>query len=103
MCMVRKELIDKFITEHVFPNFREVKHPMFDLDKFFASGPNDNNRVACISFVYKSALSISPRSWGTIQSMFSLTEDEIIIVLNRWFRDNFPLLQFKEIVLTTYP
>ena len=101
--MTKEDLIDKFITEHVFPQFREVKHPLYGLDRFFAAGPNDNNRVAGIYFFDKSKLNIAPHKWGIIQSMFSLTKDETIIVLNRWFRDNFPLLQFKHILLVTYP
>jgi len=100
--MIREELINEFITNHVFPQFREVRHPIFDLDRYFAVGLNNNNRIACIPFYNKGELRIAPFTWSTIQNMFSLTEDEIIIALTRWFRDNFPLLCYHDIILVTY-
>jgi hypothetical protein len=101
--MIREELINEFITKHVFPQFRETTHPIFCMDRYFSIGLNDNDRVACISYLSKTALSISPHAWGVIKSMFSLTEDELVVILKRWFRDNFPLLRFNEIILVTFP
>jgi hypothetical protein len=48
-------------------------------------------------------LLIGPPKWGIVQGMFSLTEDETIITLGRWFKKNVPLLSFDKIQLLRYP
>ena len=96
-----EELINEFITKHVFPQFREVKHPFYS-EPFFSICFDDNNRVACIS-PFDNSLAIAPFSWGSVQAMFSLTEDETIIALGRWLRKNVPLLSFDKIELLRYP
>jgi hypothetical protein len=99
--MIREKLINEFITNHVFPLFREVKHPFYS-EPFFAIGFNDNDRVACISPIDNS-LCVAPFTWGTVKSMFSLSEEETVMVLTRWFRKNVPLLSFDGIILLNYP
>ena len=100
--MVREDLINEFITNHVFPLFREVEHPILS-DKFFAIGPNDNDRVACITTSFDdNALNIAPFAWVSVKGMFSLSEEETIVVLNRWFRKNFYILSFNDIILLNY-
>jgi hypothetical protein len=100
--MIRESLINEYITNHVFPKFREVKHPIYSSDRFFAIGPNDNHRVASISPIDNS-LCIAPFAWVSVKGMFSLSEEETVILLTRWFRKNFPLLSFDGIVLLNYP
>jgi hypothetical protein len=102
--MIRKDLINEFIDNHVFPNFREVAHPIheFNHNRYFAIGLNDDERVAAMSHFDKDLL-ISPPKWGAVQAMFSLTEDETIITLGRWFRKNVPHLSFDKIQLLRYP
>ena len=105
MCMIREKLINEFITNHVFPQFREVIHPInhYNHDgRYFSIGINDNEHVAAMSH-FDNNLLISPPKWGTVQAMFSLTEDETIITLGIWFRKNIPLLSFDGIVLLNYP
>lgn len=103
--MIREELINKFITKYVFPDFREVEHPILS-DRFFAIGPNDTDRVACIhSFDEPSlySLYISPFGWVSLQGMFSLSEEETVIILTDWFNKNVPLLSFNDVILLNYP
>jgi hypothetical protein len=103
--MNKKDLIDEFITKHVFPQFREVIHPIHEYNhngRYFAIGLNDDEHVAAMSHFDKDLL-IGPPKWGTVQAMFSLTEDETIITLGRWFRKNVPLLSFDKIQLLRYP
>lgn len=101
--MIKEELINEYISKHVFPQFREVKHPIYTCDRYFAIGLNDDDRVACISAFDNSLLTITPFTWGSVKDMFSLCEEETIIILTRWFRKNVPLLSFEGIVLLTYP
>lgn len=101
MCMIREDLVNEFITNHVFPLFREVEHPILSY-KFFAIGPNDNHRVASISPIDKS-LCIAPFTWIAVKGMFSLSEEETVMVLTRWFRKNVSLLSFDGIILLKYP
>ena len=101
MCMIREKLINEFITNHVFPLFREVEHPILS-DKFFAIGPNDNHRVASISPIDNS-LCVAPFTWVSVKGMFSLSEEETVMVLTRWFRKNVPPLSFDGIILLNYP
>ena len=100
--MIRESLINEYITNHVFPKFREVKHPIYFSDRFFAIGPNDNDRVACIPAIDGGALTIAPFAWVSVKGMFSLSEEETVILLTRWFRKNFPLLSFDDIILLYY-
>jgi hypothetical protein len=101
--MIRESLINEYITNHVFPKFREVKHPIYSSDRFFAIGPNDNDRVACITTSFDDgALNIAPFAWVSVKGMFSLSEEETVILLTRWFRKNFPLLSFDKIQLLRY-
>ena len=105
MCMIRKDLINEFITNHVFPNFREVIHPIHEYNhngRYFAIGLNDDERVAAMSHFDKDLL-IGPPKCGTVQAMFSLTEDEIVITLGVWFSKNVPHLSFDKIQLLRYP
>jgi len=99
--MVREDLINEFITNHVFPLFREVEHPILS-DKFFAIGPDDNHRVASISPIDNS-LCVAPFTWIAVKGMFSLSEEETVIILTRWFRKNVPILSFDKIQLLRYP
>ena len=97
-----EQLIDEFITKHVFPQFREVE-PVYNLNgRYFAIGLNDNDYVAAMSN-YDNDLLISPPKWGAVQAMFSLTEDETVNVLESWFSKNVPLLSFDRISLLRYP
>jgi len=103
--MIMEQLIDEFITNHVFPQFREVIHPIHEYNhngRYFAIGLNDDERVAAISYFDKDLL-IGPPKWGIVQGMFSLTEDETIITLGRWFKKNVPILSFDKIQLLRYP
>jgi hypothetical protein len=101
--MIREELINEFITNHVFPQFREVEHPILS-DRFFAIGPNDTDRVACIcTTLDDNSLCITPFTWVAVKGMFSLSEEETVIILTRWFRKNVSPLSFDGIVLLNYP
>ena len=100
-----EELINEFITKHVFPQFREVIHPIHHYNhdgRYFSIGLNDNERVAAMSH-FDNDLLISPPKWSAVQAMFSLTEDETIITLGIWFRKNVPHLSFARISLLRYP
>jgi len=99
--MIIEQLIDEFITNHVFPQFREWKHPSFPNDRYFVIG-NDEYPVAMISPFDKN-LVIHPTKWGVIMSMFSLTEDETVVVIKRWLNMYIPLLSFDKIQLLRYP
>ena len=48
-------------------------------------------------------LVIHPHKWGVVQAMFSLTEDETVVVIKRWFNMYIPLLSFNKIQLLRYP
>jgi hypothetical protein len=96
-----EQLIDEFITKHVFPQFREVE-PINLNGRYFSIGLNDNERVAAMSH-FDNDLLISPTKWGIVQGMFSLTEDETVNVLESWFSKNVPLLSFARISLLRYP
>jgi len=95
------KFIDEFITKHVFPQFREWSHPSFPNDRYFVIG-DDESPVAMISPFNKS-LVIHPLKWGVVQAMFSLTEDETIVIINRWLNMYIPLLSFNKIELLRYP
>ena len=97
--MIREKLINEFITNHVFPHFREMKNPK---PIYFARGLNYNDRVVMIS-PFDNSLTITHFIWGPVQNMFSLSEEETVIILTRWFRKNFPLLSFDGIILLNYP
>jgi len=99
--MIMEQLIDEFITKHVFPQFREWSHPSFPNDRYFVVGADDYP-VAMIS-PFDKHLVIIPPKWGAIQAMFSLTEDETIIVIKRWLNMYIPLLRFNKIELLKYP
>ena len=99
--MNKKDLIDEFITKHVFPQFREVE-PINLNGRYFSIGLNDNERVAAMSH-FDNDLLISPTKWWAVQAMFSLTEDETVNVLKSWFSKNVPLLSFARISLLRYP
>ena len=103
--MNKKDLIDEFITKHVFPQFREVKYPIHEDNydgRYFSIGLNDNEHVAAMSN-FDTDLLIIPQKWVLLKSMFSLTEDETIVVLGRWFSENVPHLSFGKIQLLRYP
>ena len=97
--MTRDEIIYKFINEQVFPHFREMIHPK---PIYLARGLNDDNRVVMIT-PFDNSLTITHFIWRPVQNMFSLSEEETIIVLCRWFRKNVPLLSFSGIILLNYP
>jgi hypothetical protein len=99
--MIREKLINEFITNHVFPRFKEVKHPILSY-RFFAIGPNDDDRVACMYPFDENSLCITPFAWVSVKGMFSLSEEETVIILTRWLRKNFPLLSFDGIILLNY-
>jgi hypothetical protein len=98
--MIIEQLIDEFITKYVFPQFREVSHPMY-AGRYFTIGLTDWNPVAMIS-PFDNTLAVSPSTWSFVQCMFSLTEDETIVVLKRWLNMYIPLLRFNGITLLRY-
>lgn len=99
--MIIEQLIDEFITKHVFPQFREWSHPTFPDDRYFIIG-DDEYPIAMMSPFYDS-LATLPFSWGAVQNMFSLTEDETKTVLKRWLNKNVPLIHFNGVTLVNYP
>ena len=99
--MILEQLINEFITKHLFPQFREWKHPSFPDDKYFVIG-DDGQPIAMIS-PFDNNFAIIPPKWVLLKSMFSLTEDETIVVLGRWFSENVPHLSFGKIQLLRYP
>jgi len=81
--MIREDLINEFIDNHVFPNFREVIHPIHEYNhngRYFSIGLNDNERVAAMSH-FDNDLLISPTKWWAVQAMFSLPDDETVNVI----------------------
>jgi hypothetical protein len=99
--MIIEQLIDEFITKHVFPQFREWSHPRFPNDRYFIIG-DDEYPIAMIS-PFDEDLVIHPQKWGIVQGMFSLTEDETVVVIKRWLNMYIPLLSFDRINLMKYP
>jgi len=99
--MIIEQLIDEFITKHVFPQFREWRHPTFPNDRYFIIG-NDECPIAMLS-PFDEDLVVHPHKWGIVQGMFSLTEDETVVVIKRWFDMYIPLLSFNKIQLLRYP
>ena len=95
------KFIDEFITNHVFPQFREWSHPRFPNDRYFIIG-DDEYPIAMMSPFDKN-LVIAPPTWGAVQCMFSLTEDETVVVIKRWLNMYIPLLSFNKIQLLRYP
>lgn len=99
--MIIEQLIDEFITKHVFPQFREWRHPTFPNDRYFIIG-DDEYPIAMMS-PFDNDLVIAAPKWGIVQGMFSLTEDETVVVIKRWFNMYIPLLSFNKIQLLRYP
>jgi hypothetical protein len=96
-----EQLIDEFITKYVFPQFRECNHPSYPEDRYFIIG-DDEYPIAMMSR-FDEHLIIHPKKWGIVMSMFSLTEDETVVVIKRWLNMNIPLLSFDRINLMKYP
>ena len=98
-----EQLIDEFITKHVFPQFREWSHPTFPNDRYFIIGADESPIAMMSPFDDKDLLVIHPKIWSVVQAMFSLTDDETVVVIKRWLNMYIPLLSFNKIELLKYP
>jgi len=83
------------------PQFREWSHPSCPNDRYFVIG-TDEYPIAMMS-PYDDDLVIHPKIWSVVQAMFSLTDDETVVVIKRWLNMYTPLLRFNKIKLLKYP